>query len=383
MELKTVRQISEVAEGAWDALVGNDDPFVEHAFLAALESSGSVGRGTGWDPTHLLAYEGDSLVGALPLYAKGDSWGEFIFDFQWARAAQSAGIRYYPKLVAMVPYTPATGRRFLARDEDLARVVPFLLEGAIELATAHRCSSVHLLYLNETERTIVADTGHFAARTSLQFHWENEGYADFDAYLASFRAPSRKQVRKERRTVAESGARVRVIEGPDLGDKEWRALEVFYRMNVARHGSAAYLTPGFFAALRTNKKLASRVVACIAFDASDEPIGGSLNFEKGKRLYGRYWGTTSDQEMLHFECCYYQLIERAITRGLSHFEAGAQGHHKLKRGLLPAPIHSAHWIADTRLRAGIEAYLPEEAQAVRHEMAMMAAEGPFKRGGDV
>lgn len=382
MELKTVRQIAEVPADAWNALVGHDDPFVEHAFLAALESSASVGRGTGWEPTHLLAYEGDTLVGALPLYAKSDSWGEFIFDFQWARAAQSAGVRYYPKLVAMVPYTPATGRRFLARDEDLARVVPALLNGAIAVAKAHRCSSIHLLYLNEQERALVAEHGHFAARVSTQFHWENAGYASFDAYLEAFRAPSRKQVRKERRKVVESGLSVRVIEGPELRDKEWRALELFYRMNVERHGSHAYLTEPFFESLRASPELSARVVACIAFDEADEPIAGSLNFEKGKRLYGRYWGTTSDQEMLHFECCYYRLIERAIARGLDHFEAGAQGHHKLKRGLLPTAIHSAHWIADARLRAGIESYLPEEAQAVRHEMAMMALEGPFKRDGE-
>ncbi len=383
MQLKTVTRIADVPASDWDALVGEDDPFVEHAFLAALESSGSVGRGTGWEPIHLLAYEDAKLVGALPLYAKGDSWGEFIFDFQWARAAQSARIRYYPKLVAMVPYTPATGRRFLARDEDLARVVPALLEGAVTLASESGASSVHLLYLNEQERALVADSGVFAARVSMQFHWENEGYADFDAYLAAFRAPSRKQVRKERRTVRESGVDVRVLQGNQLGDEDWHALEVFYRMNVARHGSAAYLTPDFFRALRSDEKLASRVVACLAYDASNQAIAGSLNFEKGKRLYGRYWGTTSEQEMLHFECCYYQLIERAITRGLAHFEAGAQGHHKLKRGLLPTPIHSAHWIADPRLRAGIEAYLPEESAAVRHEIDLMAMEGPFRRGGDV
>ena len=218
MHLKSVTRIAEVPAEAWDALVGEDDPFVEHAFLAALESSGSVGRGTGWEPTHSLAYEGERLVGALPLYLKSDSWGEFIFDFQWARAAQSARIRYYPKLVSMVPYTPATGRRFLARDEDLARVVPALLEGSIALATELSASSVHLLYLNEQERALVAESAHFAARVSMQFHWENDGYENFDAYLAAFRAPSRKQVRKERRTVRESGVDVRIRQGIELGD---------------------------------------------------------------------------------------------------------------------------------------------------------------------
>ncbi len=377
----TVRRIARIAEvpaAEWDSLVGEDDPFVEHAFLDGLERSGSVGRRTGWTPMHLGVYRGAELVGALPLYAKEDSWGEFIFDFQWARAAAAARIRYYPKLVSMVPFTPATGRRFLVRDEaDRREVVRLLLDGATELAREVKASSVHLLYLNEEERDEVQAHGGFAARVSLQFHWKNEGYRDFEHYLEAFRSPARKQVRRERRAVAESGVEVKMREGRELDEQEWKALEIFYRMNVARHGSFAYLEPGFFTHLRAHH--AHRVLACIAY-RDGEPIAGSLNFEKGKHLYGRYWGSTDDLEMLHFECCYYRLIDRAIARGCTRFEAGAQGHHKLKRGLLPSEVHSAHWIADPRLAQGIAEFLPQEAAHLHHEIELVMQESPFKRG---
>jgi len=358
--------------------VGDDDPFVEHAFLDGLEASGSVGPRTGWSPAHLGCYEGEELVGALPLYAKEDSWGEFIFDFQWARAAAAAKIRYYPKLVSMVPFTPATGRRFLVRpDADRTAVVRALLDGTLELARELRASSVHLLYLNDEERAEAVAHGSFAPRLSLQFHWTNAGYRDFEDYLGHFRAPARKQVKKERRTVQESGIEVRVIPGPELGDAEWKAVEIFYRLNVARHGSFAYLDPRFFAHLREHH--AHRVLTALAF-RDGEPIAGSLNFQKGRHLYGRYWGSTDEQPMLHFECCYYRLIEPAIGRGQTRFEAGAQGHHKLKRGLVPAEVHSAHWIADPRLSAAVAQFLPEEAAHIRAEMDAVAEETPFKRG---
>lgn len=371
-------RIADVPAEAWDALVGDDDPFVEHAFLDGLEKSGSVGRGTGWAPMHLVVERGTEVVGALPLYAKEDSWGEFVFDFQWARAAGAAGIRYYPKLVSMVPFTPATGRRFLVR-EDAAReeVVPRLLHGARTLAREIGASSVHLLYLDDRERAEVADDGGLAPRVSLQFHWRNAGYRDFDDYLDAFRAPARKQVRRERRAIAESGVEVRLVEGPRLADREWKALEIFYRMNVARHGSFAYLEPGFFAHLRARH--AHRVLGCLAYRGG-EPIAGSLNFEKGRHLYGRYWGATEHVEMLHFECCYYQLIERAIAKGYTRFEAGAQGHHKLKRGLLPAEVHSAHWVADSRLRRAIEEFLHQERAHLEREIELVLEESPFKRG---
>jgi predicted N-acyltransferase len=385
VEIRIVRRLEEIPPSSWDALTGADDPFVEHAFLALLEESKSVGRGTGWEPRHVTLWEGDQLVGALPAYLKDDSWGEFIFDFQWARAAQMARIRYYPKLVAMVPFTPATGSRFLAiPGRDRRAIVEALLEGARQVAIDEGCSSLHVNYLEESERDEALALGWPKARLSTQFHFTNESpegtpYRDFAHFLERFRSPARKQVRRERREVNESGLEVRVKTGAELDARDWRALDTFYRMNVARHGSYAYLTSRFFE--RMPEVLAHRVVAVLAYRGS-EPIGGTLNFEKGGHLYGRYWGCTEDSDFVHFECCYYRLIERAIEKKMRRFEAGAQGHHKLKRGLLPAEVHSVHWMKDPRLALAVESFLPEEAALMRREIEALAGEGPFKRGGE-
>ena len=380
-----MRRLEEIASSAWDAIAGEDDPFVDHAFLALLEESKSVGRGTGWDPRHVTVWDEGRLIGALPAYLKEDSWGEFIFDFQWARAAQMARIRYYPKLVAMVPYTPATGNRFLvARDRDRAPIIEALLEGARGVVNDEGASSLHVNYLEASERDEALALGWPKARLSTQFHFTNRNpagapYESFADFLEHFRSSARKQVRRERREVGTSGLEVRVKTGAELDARDWRALDTFYRLNVARHGSYAYLTPRFFA--RMPEVLAHRVVAAIAYRAG-EPVGGTLNFEKGAHLYGRYWGCTEDAEFVHFECCYYALIERAIEKKMSRFEAGAQGHHKLKRGLLPAEVHSVHWMKDPRLAMAVESFLPEEAALMRREIAALAGDGPFKRGGE-
>lgn len=362
---------------AWDALVGGDDPFVEHGFLHALETSGSVGPDAGWQPVHVTAWSGERLIGALPLYAKDNSWGEFIFDFQWARAAHQSGLPYYPKLVAMAPFTPATGKRFLlAEGVDHARTVGALLAGARAAADEIDASSIHLLFLTEEERRLAVGCG-FKPRLSVQFHWDDAGYATFDDYLARFRSSKRKQVRKERRAVAESDLEIAVKEGPELTDADWEALHRFYRENCMRHGSYGYLTPRFFDAVRQIH--AHRLVAAIAYRRGTA-VAASINFEKGQHLYGRYWGCLEDHEFLHFELCYYQLIERAIERGITHFEAGAQGFHKLKRGLLPVEIHSAHWIREPALADAIGRYLPSEAFQVKAEIAALHDRSPFHRG---
>lgn len=360
--------------------MGNDDPFVEHGFLAALEQSGSVGPGTGWVPRHVGALENGELVGALPLYLKDDSWGEFVFDFQWAGAAQRAGIVYYPKLTSMVPFTPATGKRVLIADDTPAdkrkAITGELLNRARELMLAEHASSLHVMYLTPEERALLIEVGAMRPRLAMQYHWRNEGWSSFDDYLAAFRSPARKQVRKERREVAESGIDVRVKEGPELTEQDWRALVTFYRVNCARHGSYPYLTPRFFDQIRSSH--AHRLVACLAY-RDGEPIAASINFEKGSHLYGRYWGCVEQSEFLHFEVCYYRLIERAIVKGHRRFEAGAQGEHKLKRGLLPSPIHSVHWIAHPGLASAIDDYLPHEAMAVERNIEEQTQHGPFKR----
>lgn len=379
MEVRSVGRIAEVGAEEWDSLAGADDPFVEHAFLAALEDSGSVGEGTGWSPAHVLVRDGARLVGAMPFYAKEDSWGEFIFDFQWARAAQEARLRYYPKLVSMVPFTPATGRRILIDEAhpDRAAIVRALASGARAIAEELGCSSVHVLFATDEERRALVELGAMRPRLSMQYHWLSEGWTSFEEYLDAFRAPARKQVRRERREVRESGIEVRARLGSEMDDREWKAIDTFYRMNCARHGSYPYLSPRFFPRVRAT--CADRMLAVIAYRAG-EPIAASINFEKGAHLYGRYWGSVEEHEFLHFECCYYALIERAIERRMRRFEAGAQGSHKLKRGLLAHEVHSVHWIRHPRLAEAIDRYLPAEALAVKAEIDELAKMGPFKRG---
>lgn len=375
-----MRSLSSVDPLAWNALVGDDDPFVEHAFLSALEESRSVGPGTGWEPRHVLCEQGSELVAAVPAYRKDDSWGEFTFDFQWARAAAQAGIRYYPKLVSMVPFTPATGRRLLVSPGvSYAAAVAALGAGLRDAAEELKASSIHVLYVTAEERDALVALGWPQARVSVQFHWRSAGDADFESFLGRFRASARKQVRRERREVKESGLDVRVLTGPELSSADWNALHNFYRLNCARHGTYGYLTPRFFELMR--ERFAERVVASIAY-REGEPVAGALNFEKGRHLYGRYWGATEEHDFLHFECCYHRLLERAIDKGHTLFEAGAQGAHKLKRGLLPAEVHSVHWARDPKLLSAIVDYLPREAAAVREEIAELTRMGPFRRDGE-
>lgn len=380
LTISLLRGMREVAASEWDAIAGADDPFADHAFLSALEDSGSVGPGTGWAARHVVVRQGGQLVGAIAAYKKDDSWGEFTFDFHWARAAQQAGIRYFPKLVAMAPFTPATGRRVLvAPGLERGPIVRALAEGLRRAADEVGASSIHALYLNPNEREEMLEAGPFMPRLSMQFHFINEGYASFDDFLSRMRSPARKQIKRERREVASSGIDVVLKEGAELTPSDWKALHVFYRMNAARHGAFGYLTPEFFTLLE--QRFAHRVIAVLAY-RDGEAVAGSLNFEKGDVIFGRYWGTTVEEDFLHFECCYHRLIERAIQRGSSRVEAGAQGLHKIKRGLLPQDIHSVHWIRDARLSRAVAEFLPEEAHAVRAEAAELSASGPFKRGGD-
>jgi uncharacterized protein len=376
-----------VPAAAWDALAGDDDPFLEHAFLAALEDSGSVGEQAGCEPRLVLAREGDRLVGAVPLYLKTNSHGEFIFDWGWADAAHRAGIRYYPKLVAGIPFTPVTGRRLLippATASDGAGwtrdVYAALLRGVREVADDERASSVHVLFCTEDE-TAALSAQSYLPRLSLQFHWHNRPerpFESFDDYLSTFRSRNRKQVRKERLGAAAHGLTFRTATGAELEGGDWAALHRFYVTNVRRHHGMTYLRPTFFELVR--QTLPHRLVATLAYRGT-EAVAGTVNFEKGKHLYGRYWGCLADYEMLHFELCYYQLIERAITRRYTLFEAGAQGEHKLKRGLVPSFTHSAHWIRHPGLGQAIGTYVQAEALAVEEQLRAYAAHAPFRNEG--
>jgi len=365
----------------WDRLTGDGDPFLEHAFLAALEASGSVGARAGCVPRLVVARDGGRLVGAVPLYLKTHSYGEFIFDWGWANAAHRGGIRYYPKLVAAIPFTPVTGYRLPVHPEaDRAAVTAALLPAVRGVADDERVSSVHFLFCTEDEKGALGAAGYLP-RLSMQFHWHNrEGrpFESFDDYLTTFRSRNRKQVRKERQTAAAHGLTFRTATGAELGPRDWKALRAFYVANVERHGGSAYLTERFFEIAQ--ETLAHRLVATLAY-RGEEPVAGTINFEKGPHLYGRYWGCLEEYQMLHFELCYYRLIERAIERRCTLFEAGAQGEHKLKRGLEPTFTHSAHWIRDRALSEAIGSFIEREAVAVAEEVRFYGEHSPFRAAG--
>ncbi len=363
---------------AWNACVDANDPFTEHAFLAALEVSGSVGPRTGWLTQFVVVWQGDTLMGAVPLYLKNNSYGEYIFDWAWAQGAERAGLDYYPKLVAAVPFTPATGHRLLVKQgEPRAAISAALVQGMKAVAQAHGVSSVHVLFCQASEVHELAQAG-FHPRLSFQFHWSNEPtpYASFDAFLATFRAANRKQVRKERRIAQSHGLRLQTITGPEMGALEWQAVQRLYDENADKHGAITYLTPAFFKAIR--ETYAHRVVCTFAYDGN-QPVAGTLNFEKGQHIYGRYWGAEVEREMLHFELCYYQLIDRAIAHKLTRFEAGAQGEHKLKRGLVPQFTHSAHLILHPGLEQAIAGFLRHESQVVKSRVHEYAEHAPYSR----
>jgi len=385
IDVQVLDSISRVPAADWDRLADEGDPFLEHGFLAALEASGTVGARAGWVPRLLVARDGEGrLVGAVPLYLKTNSYGEFIFDWGWAEAARRAGVRYFPKLVAAIPFTPATGRRLpllSAADVDSPAVVEALLAAVRAIAEDEGASSAHVLFCTEAEKAALAGAGYHP-RLSMQFHWHNRPerpFESFDDYLSTFRSRNRKQVRKERTVAAGHGLRFATKTGAELDAADWRALRRLYRENVARHGGIPYLTDAFFEIARDT--LGHRLVATLAYRGG-EPVAGTINFEKGPHLYGRYWGCVADFQMLHFELCYYRLIERAIERRCTLFEAGAQGEHKLKRGLAPALTHSAHWIRDSRLAKAVAGFVRAEAESVAEEALLYAEHTPFRVSAD-
>jgi len=377
-EVRTLRAISEVPAEAWDALVGPEDPFTEHAFLSLLETSESVGpRRTGWVPCHVVAYEGNRLLGAMPLYAKAHSYGEFIFDFAWAQAAMRAGLSYYPKLVSAVPLTPAAGARLLIAPDapNTIEVAQALVAGAREVMRSSHASSLHVLFCNAAESVTLERLG-LHVRKSCQYHWQSDGYQTFDDFMGALRNPSRKQIRKERERAQSSGLKLSMRAATEMTDADWDAMWEFYNATIDDKGSTPYLTEGFFRGLRHSQ----RAYASMAHDG-DTPVAGSLFFWKGHSLYGRYWGARRDIPMLHFELCYYLPMEWGILRGMQRFEAGAQGEHKIKRGFLPSTCYSAHLAQHPGLDQAIARFVLEEAHSVEADMGLLAGLTPFKREG--
>lgn len=379
MPTRILNSIASVAAAQWNALNATGTPFLRHEFLGALELEGCVGEASGWLPHHLLLEDtAGRIQGAMPLYLKSHSWGEFVFDWSWAKAYTQAGLSYYPKLVSMTPFTPATGPRMLvAPHADAAQVRQALASALLDHAHEHALSSAHVLFTDDADRESLTDA-RFIWRKDCQFHWHNRGYATFDDFIASFRADKRKKALRERRRVREGGVAYRTLTGREMTDDLWDIVFGFSATTFAMHGNEHYLSAAFFKSISAS--LPDFIMVKLAL-LQDQPIAAAIFFRSRDTLYGRYWGAAANFDSLHFETCYYQGIDYCIEHGLAHFEPGTQGEHKVARGFEPTTTWSAHWIADPRFRRAIDSYLAQERDAVDEYMASVEEHVPFKRDG--
>ncbi len=371
IEARGASSVGSLAAAEWDALVGGN-PFMSHAFLTALEDSGSVGPGTGWSPAPIVISDAaGTLAAALPAYLKSHSQGEYVFDHAWADAWHRAGGQYYPKLQIAAPFTPATGPRLLLADEALA--LP-LLRAAEQVCEGNGLSSAHATFIAPEQLPLFERAG-WLPRSDIQFHWINRGYASFDEFLAALSSRKRKDLRKER-AAAQDGVEIRALSGAEIGEAEWDAFWQFYQDTGARKWGQPYLTRAAFTLF--GERMGDRIVLVLAY-LDGQPVAGALNFIGPDALYGRYWGALIEKPFLHFELCYYQAIDVAIRLGLTRVEAGAQGGHKLARGYEPVQTWSAHWIAHPGLREAIAEFLERERAGVAADQNYLAARTPFKK----
>ncbi|HXF55837.1 MAG TPA: GNAT family N-acetyltransferase [Hyphomicrobiaceae bacterium] len=381
--IRVLPAIAEANRAAWDACAISDahrlNPFLTHAFLKALEDSNTVGGRTGWVPQHLVLDDGNGgIAAACPAYLKFHSQGEYVFDHGWADAYERAGGSYYPKLQIAVPFTPVPGPRLLARPgPDRERNRRLLALGAIELARRRSLSSVHLTYLAEDEWRQLGTDG-FLLRTGKQYHWHNQGYADFDDFLAALASRKRKAIRRERAHALPDGASVEWLTGTDITEAHWDAFFAFYMETGSRKWGRPYLNRRFFSLL--GSAMADRCLL-VMVRCGGRYIAGALNLIGGDCLYGRYWGAIEHHPFLHFEVCYYQAIEFAIRHRLPRVEAGAQGDHKLARGYVPVATYSAHWIADRAFARAVERFLDEERREMEEVRTELAAAAPYRQQG--
>ena len=359
--------VSAIDAGHWDALTDGGDPFLGHAFLAALERSGSVGPGTGWSPAPILVEEEDALLAAAPAYLKSHSQGEYVFDHSWADAYQRAGGAYYPKLQIAVPFTPVPGQRLLgSRPQQL-------LAACEAVVLQHGLSSAHITFLDENDAGQCEARG-WLIRDGLQYHWFNRGYAGFDDFLATLSSRKRKQIRKERRAASDRLA-FATLRGAEIGPPEWDAMWRFYQDTGSRKWGHPYLTRQFFDEIAAT--MGDQLLLFLAL-RDGRPVAGALNLIGSQALYGRYWGTIEEAPFLHFELCYYRAIEWAIDHGLAQVQAGAQGEHKLARGYEPVITRSAHFLADPSLRAAVQRYVEGERLAIAAEARWLAEALPYR-----
>jgi hypothetical protein len=379
LTLSLHRRIAEIPAAEWDACAGGANPFVSHAFLSALEDSGSATPERGWLPRHAaLRDAAGHLLACAPCYAKSHSQGEYVFDHAWADALERAGGRYYPKLQVAVPFSPVPGPRLLIRP-DSGLPAAALAQALVEACRASGASSVHVTFCTAAEWQALGEAG-WLRRLGTQFHWSNPGYACFDDFLAALASRKRKAIRRERREVRASGLVLRCLRGAEITERHWAAFHRFYRSTTDRKwGRSAYLTPRFWPML--GERLGDAVVLMVA-ERDGEPVAGALNLLGREALHGRNWGAVVDVPFLHFELCYYMAMDFAIAHGLARVEAGAQGEHKIQRGYLPVETHSAHWIAHPGLARAVAEFLERERPAIRREMAALATLSPFRQDGE-
>jgi len=376
-------RVASIGPEAWDlcaapeAQAGGraEDPFTTYRFLDALEASGSVGPGTGWQPHYLAAEQGGEVIACAPLYLKSHSQGEYIFDHGWAHAYERAGGRYYPKAQIAVPFTPVGGRRLLVRPGFEREGQAALLRGAARLADRHGLSSLHVTFCTGDEAAAGKAEG-LLPRQTQQYHWQNRGYASFDAFLADLSSRKRKAIRKERARAAAFGGEIVMLTGDDIRPEHWDAMWTFYQDTGARKWGTPYLTRTFFDI--AHDRLRDDTLLVLALE-DGRPVAGAMNMIGRRALFGRYWGCVKDHPCLHFELCYYRAMDFAIEHGLDRVEAGAQGEHKLARGYLPRPTHSLHWLRDRGFRDAVARYLEAERAAVDEEIEILTGYGPFRK----
>jgi uncharacterized protein len=390
--LEAVSSVSQIAAEDWDACANPSElpdrlglskssynPFVSHDFFSSLEASGSACARTGWGPRHLLARREGVIAGIVPCYLKSHSQGEYVFDRGWADAYYRAGGRYYPKLQVSVPFTPATGPRLLIRDGvDRDEIASALASGLTALCRATNASSAHVTFAPEAESKLLAAHG-FLQRTDQQFHWRNQGYRSFEDFLATLNSRHRKAIKRERREAVASGITIHPLNGSDITEEAWDAFFAFYMETGSRKWGRPYLTRSFFSLVGDSM---ARDVLLIMARRNNRWIAGAINFIGSETLFGRNWGAIEHHPFLHFEVCYYQAIDFAISRGLKTVEAGAQGEHKIARGYLPQTTYSAHYIADPGLRRAIDDYLRRERAYIAEAGRELAEAGPFRKTAD-
>jgi predicted N-acyltransferase len=374
VRFEVLESLAGLDPAAWNALVGADDPFLEHEFLASLEASGVIGCGSRWEMRFVVALDGARPVAALPLFLKWDSYGEFVFDWGWAEAYQRAGMRYYPKLVAAAPLTPVAGRRLLGAAATDDAMLDAVLASADRVARDSGASGLHVLFAEPEEVERLASRG-FLPRIGYQFHWFNHGYSTFGDFLADLRSSKRKQILKERRIVEVQGLEIETIEGDDVRAEHMEALWRFYVDTNERKWSQPYLERRSF--LELGERFRDRLVLVLA-RSGGHVVAGTLNARKGRALYGRYWGASGEYPYLHFECCYYRLIDYAIERGLDRVEAGAQGEHKFLRGYVSRPLMSAHRLFAPQAHAAIGEWLAGERGQVLATIDAYNRQSPLK-----